>query len=264
MTLTPETGSAMTHAADSLAPAYRPDLRQPAAVRERVLRRVVELGLVSGLAIDVGCGDGATTASLAAAIPGRPVLGVDISPAMIDEAIARFGDRADFAVGTFERMPAESSSAALITAVNMWHLVGDRDEAFREARRVVRPRGLVAIVGALREDLAVQTIHRLFPVFHRASARRHQSGPELTATAARAGLTPVLFETVDFEVTLGLPAQVIELVAEKPFFDMRLMAGADFDDGFEEFRREISTLPADEVVTTPSRCSVVVFRVGEE
>ncbi|MCU1471458.1 MAG: Methyltransferase type 11 [Glaciihabitans sp.] len=263
MTLNPEPGNAITHAADSLARAYQSDLRQPALIRERILRQVVDLGLASGRAIDVGCGDGSTTASLAAVVPERPVLGVDISAAMIDAATANFGDLADFEVGTFEQMPVEPSSAALITALNMWHLVVDREGALREASRVLKSGGLLAIVGALREDLAIQTIHRLFPAFHRISYGRHQSRAQLTAMAELNGLRPILFETVDFEVPLGLPSQVVELVAEKPFFDMRLMTDADFDAGFDAFRHDLSELPEDEAVTTPSRCSVVVFSVGE-
>lgn len=42
--------------------------------------------LPAGAVVDLGCGDGAAAAALAARFPGRPLIGVDASPAMLDRA----------------------------------------------------------------------------------------------------------------------------------------------------------------------------------
>ena len=39
-----------------------------------------------GDVVDLGCGDGAAAGALAARFPGRRILGVDSSPAMLDKA----------------------------------------------------------------------------------------------------------------------------------------------------------------------------------
>lgn len=42
--------------------------------------------LSAGAVVDLGCGDGAAAAALAARFPGRPLIGVDASPAMLERA----------------------------------------------------------------------------------------------------------------------------------------------------------------------------------
>jgi trans-aconitate 2-methyltransferase len=71
--------------------------------------------------VDLGCGPGQLTASLADRWPGATVLGIDSSPEMIEQARRYAGDRVRFAVQDLrEWRPAEPVDVILSNATLQW------------------------------------------------------------------------------------------------------------------------------------------------
>lgn len=111
--------------------------------------------------VDVGCGPGHVTAYLADA--GADALGIDLSPAMIDEARRRFPG-GHYQVGDLRRLsrPATSSAwAAVLGWYSLVHLAASElPEAVRALARPLAPGGWLVL--ALHAGAEVRHVEALF------------------------------------------------------------------------------------------------------
>jgi len=99
--------------------------------------------------VDVGCGPGLLTRGLAEAVaPNGAVLGLDLSPSMLALARKRCAAIPQVALARADatRLPVPSGAADAVTATQVLLYVQRPDTAIAELRRVLRPRGRVAIV----------------------------------------------------------------------------------------------------------------------
>lgn len=126
---------------ERLAPVYdatRGGLERGRAFAENILP------FVSGPRIlEVGVGTGAVAAPLAE-MAGVPVLGLDVSPAMLALARDRLAGRV--AIGDAERLPVATGSVDGVVAVWLLQLVPDIGTVLREIARVLRPAGRAVVV----------------------------------------------------------------------------------------------------------------------
>ncbi|MBI2919750.1 MAG: methyltransferase domain-containing protein [Planctomycetes bacterium] len=112
--------------------------------------------------LDVGCGCGmdAFIAAQLAGPRGR-VSGLDLTPEMLARA-RRAGKRfpgTEFLEGTVEALPFERASFDLVISNGVLNLAPDKDAAYREIRRVLRPGGVLAAADLLVvETLPPQTL----------------------------------------------------------------------------------------------------------
>jgi len=101
--------------------------------------------------LDVGCGTARTLRQIAIAHPDLAVVGVDLSRYYLDVArrVLR-GRRAALAVGNGEALPLASGSFDAVTCVYLFHELpqGARRRVLAEARRVLRPGGLLVVEDA--------------------------------------------------------------------------------------------------------------------
>jgi ubiquinone/menaquinone biosynthesis C-methylase UbiE len=107
--------------------------------------------------LDVGCGVGATATYLAQTL-GCSVVGVDITPGMIDRAEERahregYDDRAEFKIGDARDLPLESNLFDAVICESVLTFVKDKQAAIREFARVAKPGGCVG----LNEELWLKT-----------------------------------------------------------------------------------------------------------
>lgn len=92
----------------------------------------------SGLALDIGCGEGQVARVLGDA--GLTVVGLDASGAQIAEALRRGGGPA-YALASAEVLPVRSASVDVAVACLVLEHVADLDATLAEVARVVRPGG---------------------------------------------------------------------------------------------------------------------------
>lgn len=132
--------------ADVQEPRWRP-------VFETLLR---EAGVGRGTKLlDVGCGAGG--ALVVGRAIGAEVAGVDASEALVAIARERLpGARIE--TGEMEALPFADEGFDVVTGINAFPFAGDTVQALREARRVVRTGGTVAMLGwGRREDCELIT-----------------------------------------------------------------------------------------------------------
>ena len=214
------------------------------------MRILLDLGLAdAGPLVDLGCGTGAVTKRIRAACPRLPVLGLDSSLVMISRA-AHAG--MPLACATTSALPLRSGSAGSVLMRYVVQHLADPALAFAEARRVLRPGGLLAVVeaDAALWGLAQPLVPGLEVVHRKAAAARQGAGtnrlavrdvPRLlrgggfTDIVVRPfGITNDQVPTADFAVHLG-PDQFVPLVAEGALSLADLLLAVQ---GWERFRSD--------------------------
>ncbi|MCX5080188.1 class I SAM-dependent methyltransferase [Streptomyces sp. NBC_00401] len=128
---------------------------------------VAELGLRAGdRVLDAGCGTGRALPALRDAVgPSGAVLGVDLTPAMLEAAVRAGRDRAgSLMVADVTRLPVRSGSLDAVFGSGLVAHLPQPQENLRELARVVRPGGLLALFHPIgRAALAARQGRELTP-----------------------------------------------------------------------------------------------------
>ncbi|MFP3977782.1 malonyl-ACP O-methyltransferase BioC [Marinobacter sp. KMM 10035] len=105
--------------------------------------------------LDLGCGTGWFTRMLANLMPPGSVTGMDLSPGMVEHAIARSAPNTAWIVADAEAIPLPDQSCDLIFSNLMIQWCATPAKVLQECRRVLRPGGKLMIStlleGTLRE-----------------------------------------------------------------------------------------------------------------
>ncbi len=101
-----------------------------------------------GIALDVGCGPGSVTASLAHAVgPDGLALGVDISEPMLARAVrAETGPQIGFLRADAQRLPLRAETVDAVVSIAVLQLIPDPAAALAEMARVLRPGGRLSVM----------------------------------------------------------------------------------------------------------------------
>jgi arsenite methyltransferase len=100
-----------------------------------------------GVALDVGCGPGSITASLAhAAGPDGLALGVDISKPMLARAVRTQDPQTGFILADAQRLPLRDETVDAVVSIAALQLIPDPAAALTEMGRVLRPGGRLAVM----------------------------------------------------------------------------------------------------------------------
>jgi ubiquinone/menaquinone biosynthesis C-methylase UbiE len=128
-----------------IAPGYDRVLgRMTTSVRERAIRLLPPT--TGATVLDVGCGTGIWLEAYAAA--GATCTGIDLSPAMLDVAARRLGNRAKLELADATNMPFGDGAFDIVVASLLLHELdpGTRTTILDEMRRVLSHNGRIMIV----------------------------------------------------------------------------------------------------------------------
>ncbi len=163
-----------------------------------------ELTGVSSI-LDVGCGDGKITAAMARALPNGYVVGVDISPSMVQFANKHFpGDKnLSFQVADAAKLDFEAEFD-LITSFTVMQWVLEQAQALSCFEKALKPQGRLwvqiptglpkAMQEAISKMIASEQWKSYFTSF--SAPWRFYEPREYQALLAESGFTPIRFEVV--------------------------------------------------------------------
>ena len=150
--------------------------------------------------LDIGCGPGTITAGLARR--ASQVVGLDMSADMVEAARSHAADcelaNATFEVGSAYELPWDDNSFDVVYAHQVLQHLSDPIQALREARRVLRPGGLVAVrdsdYGTMVHAPVFPAIERWQELYHQvatANGGEADAGRYLLSWATEAGFTDI-------------------------------------------------------------------------
>ena len=141
-----------------------------------------------GRLLDVGGGTGNYSRALAADGWNPVVLDRNVEMLRLAAAKGLAVSRADAVA-----LPVPDASASAVTLISMLHHVPDWPDALAEARRVVVPGGVVALMAFTREQLGVMGMERYFP-----RTLAHFEAGHATADELRAALPGTIEHPVHY------------------------------------------------------------------
>lgn len=97
-----------------------------------------------GPMIDVGCGTGSLSLAAATQYPEARILGVDLLPEFVSEALRHAAPNARFETGNASALPAPDDAFAAAVCQLVLNDIPDPERAVREMVRVTQPGGVVA------------------------------------------------------------------------------------------------------------------------
>jgi len=143
--------------------------------------------------LDLGCGGGHVTFNVAPLV--KEIVAYDLSPEMLDVVARAAQERGLGNVttreGTVENLPFGDGSFDVVLSrfsAHHWH---DLDAALREAARVLKPGGMLAIVDTISSGVPlVDTFFQALELLRDCSHVRNYSRAEWQAAIVRAGFQP--------------------------------------------------------------------------
>lgn len=143
--------------------------------------------------LDLGCGGGHVTFNVAKLV--KAIVAYDLSPEMLGvvERVARERGLSNVTTrqGAVERLPFDDDSFDAVLSRFSAHHWRDVDAGLREAERVLRPGGMLAIVDTVSPGIPlVDTYFQALELLRDCSHVRNYARAEWEAAIARAGLRP--------------------------------------------------------------------------
>jgi ubiquinone/menaquinone biosynthesis C-methylase UbiE len=178
--------------------------------------------------LDVACGPGILACALAER--ARHATGIDITPAMIEQAEARRAasglNNVEWHVGDATALPFENHSFDRVTTRYSFHHMPDPAAALAEMKRVCRPDGRVIVIDATpspEAQKAYDTMERLRDPSHTSALTLDQ----LRQIGEDTGLSEVVIDEYRLEAQLDTLADAADMPALTAMIEADIAGGQD-------------------------------------
>lgn len=164
------------------------------------------------LILELGCGTGALTQYLLKLQPNLSLVGLDVSPSCVKEAIRRFQahPRAEFQVANAYELPFHDCMADAVVAASVIHHL-DVPRALRECYRVLKPGGVIwfSEPNMMNPQVAVEkNIHFIGRLLDNSDDETAFFRWKLAGLLRRTGFADVMVKPYDF-LHPGIPERMI-------------------------------------------------------
>ena len=163
------------------------------------LTRLLEVGSRSVI-LDLGCGTGNYAGALGNV--AKTVIGVDLSIGMLKQARAKFPSL-QLVHGDVTSLPFASSIFDGALAVQVLHHVSDKEEFLREALRVVRDGGSIAIHACSHQQMRAFWFYHYFPRGLEVDLARMLDSREIASLLAAVGFSDIGIEICYSDVVVA-------------------------------------------------------------
>src|SRR5438270_8012723 len=223
-----------------IAPRY--DALRPLAAgdRQRLQNMLQEAALQDGdLAVEVGCGTGRLTLPLSAMTAAR-VIGLDTETRMLEVARAKdTAGRIEWIRGSAYRVPVGDGAAALAMMVMVVHLLRQRVRAFTEARRILRPAGLLSLWTFTPRHVEDFYLNPYFPSIAAIDRPRFPSAMVLSAELRRAGFDEPRIQLMDEPRQLDI-ADVVDRVRGRYISTLAMLPPLEYRLGLQQLEEMLA------------------------
>ena len=178
--------------------------------------------------LDVACGPGIV--ACAAASHARHVTGIDLTPAMIDQARERQRkaglDNISWQVGDATRLPFEDATFDVVLTRYSFHHIPDPAAALREMTRVCQRGGRVVVIDAT-PTAETQDAYDRMETLRDPSHASALTLDQLRALGQQAGLIERAIDSYRLEALLDTLADAEDLTALTTLFETDIASGED-------------------------------------
>lgn len=190
--------------------------------------------------IDVGCGTARFSVPLATRFRVR-VIGVEPSRAMLSEALsASVHPRVFLCQGSAENLPIRSRSVDLIFLSNVFHHLGNPDQAASEFARIARRGAFLCVRNYTSEELDHVPYLQFFPAARRLSHEMLPNREALCSCLARSGFYLVAHRVIQ-QRAADTSADYLKKVQARAYSDLALISDSEFAAGLAQMTQAISS-----------------------
>jgi len=194
--------------------------------------------LQAGRILEVGCGTGNYIRALQQASQAE-CWGLDPSEQMLEKARERSGGLT-LQQGRAEELPFDNGFFDLVFSVDVIHHVNDRPAYYRQARRVLRPGGLICTITDSEEIIYQRKpLTNYFPETVEAELKRYPPIPVLREMMTAAG-----FEALrEDNVSLTYTTTDIQRFRDKAYSSLHLISAEAFQRGIQRMEDDLRQGP---------------------
>lgn len=210
------------------------------------LVRLLHLDSDSAL-LDVGCGTGNYTAVLQRV--AKSIIGMDVSMDMIEQARTKF-PALQLVCGDATSLPFGSEVFDGAFVIQVLHHIKHKEAFLKEAHRVLRKRGYIAIHSCSHRQMRAFWFYRYFPKGLEVDLARIPDSGEIASLLKEAGFSDVGIEICYLDVVVAdeMPESYLDRDYRDGISTFALLMEEEIELGCEKLREDIASGAIESVV----------------